>query len=224
MRIIIYAIILILLCAGIGGACMSCHAQAATVNVAEKAVSIAKGWVGTVETPTNSNRGKLIDEMHKFHGIPYGNPYCAMTVNYAMFKAHNSIGVKSPLPKIARVSMIYRWGNNNPLTVKMFTPKSIMLGAVTLKPGDMIIWKSGTKSIKENWNGHEGITQKGLPKNQVLTIEGNTMPSSKGDQREGGGIWERTRGYGLGTSFEIVAFMRILHQNYDINYKSSSMK
>lgn len=191
------------------------NVHAKQINVAEQSVRIMKTWVGTVETPKNSNRSPLIDEMHRFYGLPYGNPYCAMSVGLAYNKAHESIGVKSPLPKIARVSMIYRWGNNNPLTVKMFTPKSVMLGAATLKPGDMIIWKSGTKSIKENWNGHEGITQKPLPKNQVLTIEGNTMPSSKGDQREGGGIWERTRGYGLGTSFEIVAFMRLQKQLYE---------
>lgn len=186
------------------------------VNVSTKAVSIMKTWVGTVETPKNSNRGPLIDTFHRYHGIPYGNPYCAMSVNFAYFKAHESVGAKSPLPKIARVSLMYKWGNNNPLVVKMFTPKTVMLGATTLKPGDIIMWKSGTKSVKENWNGHEGLTQKQLLENHVLTIEGNTMPSAKGNQREGGGIWERTRGYGLGSSFEIVAFMRLNKQVYEV--------
>lgn len=58
------------------------------------------------------------------------------------------------------------------------------------KPGDLVFF---------SWNGtshasHVGMVKRVLPVGSVATIEWNTTPGPGGNQSDGGGVYERTRG------------------------------
>ena len=80
------------------------------------------------------------------------------------------------------------------------------MGMVRLEPGDLPIWASGTIRGGD-FNGHTGLVQWQIDSRRFRTVEGNTQPGPGGDQREGGGVYERTREISLG-SFRLLGFCR----------------
>lgn len=194
------------------------------LTIGEAAVANARQYVGMVEVPKDSNRGWYIDELHRYFGLPYGNSYCAMFAIKQYQEAYARRGEKTPLPRIARVSVFKKWADNHPLTTRVYGSKALLWGACDVRAGDMPIWIHGSNvAPNSNWSGHVGLAT-GISRDgkmQVLegatfkkatyfdTIEGNTSPGNSGDQRNGGGIYARTRGLGIGTKFQVMYFVRV---------------
>lgn len=179
----------------------------------QKALSFSK-----VRELKNDNRGKEIDEWHRYHGLGYGNPYCQMFVNYSYKLAFDEINKKYPLLKTPRCATFAKWCIANPLIVKSISIKQLRMG-YKLEPGDILNWKHGFGSTPGNfsYNGHAGMVQYQMKNGGLLTIEGNTKPSNKGDQtgRTVGdmtagndGVYPRERTFG-GGNFQILFAFRL---------------
>lgn len=212
MRTIIVSLFLVLFSSLSFAGCIECHAQ--TVHIPTEVVKTAEKYL-YVREAKNNNRSPEIDKWHKKFGIPYGNPYCAMFALNSYMEPYEALLLKSPLPKYARVATFAKWSTRNPLVVKPITVKQIQLGIYKPEPGDIICWMHGRAQSANtfNWDGHMGIVKK-----WNKSIEGNTKPSDKGDQTGrtigdtkygNDGVYERTRGFGVGTSFPILYFVRL---------------
>lgn len=208
---------LLLICLGVS----TVSGEPLGIKINEKAIEVAKSYLHVREN-NNNNRSIEIDKWHKEFGIPYGNPYCAMFSQYSYIEAFRNCHMRSPLPKMARVSTFSKWGTSNPMIVKTITPKQITFGAYRPEIGDIISWKHGkltSTANKFNWDGHMGLVLDWNGKT-LSTIEGNTKPEgSKGDQTGRAkedpklyghdGVYERKRTLGQNTSFPIVYFFRL---------------
>ena len=170
-------------------------ASAATL---QEKVMLESGKYLNVRELNNNNRGKEIDKWNKYLGLPMGSPYCAAFV-VSMYK---DAGYR--LPRIGRCYTLYNVLLADEIKYKNITPEELMLKTESLQAGDIIIWRHG-KGTAQNWNGHAGIGRGKFFK----TREANTMPSSKGNQREGGGVYDRERGLGIGTNFSVVGVIRV---------------
>ena len=187
-------------------------------RLSDLALKYAKSYLKVREID-NRNRSPEIDLWHRWHGLGYGNPYCQMFVNYSYNLAFNELGKRTPLLKSPRCSTFAKWCVNNPLIVKSISIKQIRMG-YKLQPGDILGWKHGLGDSPGGftYNGHAGMVQYQIDNNWLLTIEGNTKPSDKGDQtgRDVGdtrygndGVYERTRNFGIGTKFPILFAFRL---------------
>jgi hypothetical protein len=67
-------------------------------------------------------------------------------------------------------------------------------------PGDIVIWKS-----RFGDNGHTGIVVS-VDGDKFQTIEGNTSPGAAGSQRDGDGVFLKSRSGGIG-SLELKGFL-----------------
>ncbi len=152
--------------------CVNCvHSQ--SFSRYDKHVAIIQSWVGQTETKGN-NRSPLIDSMNRYVGSGYGNPYCAATVCYGLYKSGKPV-FKTALARNLR-------------NKDTFTSFDVIMGNKKILRGDILIWQKGetvnghTETATENWNGVKG-----------KTVGGNTSSSDKGSQSDGGGFWNRTR-------------------------------
>lgn len=136
--------------------------------VATDVVSAARGKLGTVESPPESN--------NQMFGIWYGFnrvPWCAIFVSWCMAQA----GCQSQ----------YR---NAAVSFSLDTARK--QGRRTAE------FRTGFVACKINsggdWGpGHTGIVEAVHSNGEVTTIEGNTSPGDGGSQRDGGGVWRRRR-------------------------------
>lgn len=150
----------------------------------------------------NNNRGPEIDQWLKYLGLPLGSPYCAA------FLVWNYHECGYNLPRIGRCSLLWSTVRHNELRYKTFTADDVAMGIEKINPADGVIWRHG-RGASQNWNGHAGIALQQIDRRTFKSREGNTMPTSKGNQREGGGVYDRTRTLGLGSSFSVVGFIRV---------------
>ncbi len=130
-------------------------------------VNRARGELGTVESPPNSNNQK--------YGIWYGFnkvPWCAIFVSWVLAKS----GV--PAYRHASVAMSLDWARKNGRHRSEFRTGFV---ACRINSG-------------EDWGpGHTGLVEAVHSDGTVTCIEGNTSPGSAGSQRDGGGVWRRRR-------------------------------
>ena len=150
----------------------------------------------------NDNRGPEIDQWLRYLGLPMGSPYCAAFLVWNYYEC----GYK--LPKIGRCSLLWQTVRHNELRYKTFTAEQVALGVETIQPADGVIWRHGN-GPGQNWNGHAGIALRQIDRSTFKSREGNTMPTATGNQREGGGVFDRTRKLGFGSSFRVVGFIRV---------------
>lgn len=168
------------------------------MDVIKRAIDWALHFQGTVEVPKNSNRGVVIDDIQKAFGFK-GVSYCALFVLYCYKRACAFAGIKYLFPDVgdknyspASTQSLYQWAIKNGFAETDFSK---------LQPGDIVIWRKF-----KLWQGHTGIvTSVDQEHKTFMTIEGNTPNSDFGDQREGGGIYQRLR-YMRKTDFTIDGF------------------
>jgi len=176
------------------------------VNFGDEFVKTARkyGYVNETEGP---NRSPEIDKFHDYAGLPYGNPWCLMFVNYVQYETLNPYNLK-PYTKTARVSRLYQYALKNKYLYKIKFAKSLLYGIKTAEPGDIIIFISGaSKEAMDNFNGHTGFIITETAPGKFKTIEGNTGPGSAGSQRDGDGVYERNRSIRLKSNFRIDALI-----------------
>lgn len=147
-------------------------------------IEVAKGELGTIEGPKNNET-----KYGKEFGMNF-LPWCGSFVNWCAKKA----GVKIP----NTISTIA--GSNAFKKNKAWYPAA----KATPQPGDLVYFDFPNDGVNEISHVGLVIAVKG---NNVVTIEGNTSPTSKGSQRNGGMVAQKVRAY-KGKNVPIVGFGR----------------
>jgi cell wall-associated NlpC family hydrolase len=76
--------------------------------------------------------------------------------------------------------------------LKWFTKHNKLVSIGDAQEGDIVFFQFDTDAEPD----HVGIVAKNMKRLQALrTIEGNTSPSNKGSQSNGGGVYEKKRSY-----------------------------
>jgi len=160
-----------------------------------------------VREATNRNDGPEVEMFLRYLGLPKGQPWCAAFSLYCYKEAADVLQVKQPFPRYGRVAMLWDTCRRNPLKYQAITADQVRLGSVRLRPGDLPVWANGT--IRNNdFNGHTGLVITPVSPLTFRSIEGNTMPGDSGNQRDGGGVYERIRAINPG-NFRIIGFCRL---------------
>lgn len=194
----------LLFCLGLLGWPTQSQAQLYPKELQENTLFCADGY-SYVREKTNRNDSPEINAWHKYVGIPKGNPYCASFVinMYACGNYYES----SPLPKIARVSALYKSAQKNPYKYKTFAAIRVKQGIEKLELADLACWANGV--AVGNFNGHIGLVIYQTDYQRFKTIEANTGPGESGSQREGNGVYYRDRRLDLDKTFKVVGFIRV---------------
>lgn len=169
-----------------------------------------------VRERSNRNDAPEIDRMLAYLGLPKGLSWCAAFSLTCYKDAADEMRIKQPFPKYGRVSMLRQACINNPLKFRYIASDEVRFGSVRLQPGDLPLWANGTINTRrdknlgsyQDFNGHTGLVIKQLSPRTFRSIEGNTQPGPEGDQREGGGVYLRTRAINPG-NFRILGFCRV---------------
>lgn len=185
-------------------------------DLPELAVQKGKAYLH-VREHTNRNDAPEIDRMLAYLGLPKGLSWCAAYSLYCYKGAADELRVKQPFPKYGRVAMLWSACQRNPLKFRVITSDEVRLGSVRLQPGDLPLWANGTINTSrdknlgrfQDFNGHTGLVVQQLSPRSFRSIEGNTQPGPGGNQREGGGVYERIREIN-GGNFRILGFCRAL--------------
>jgi len=136
-----------------------------------RALDIAWQERGVHEVGFN-NRGKRVEQYQRADGLPgTGYSWCMSFVQWCYLKANH------PLPNLTA-------------SVGLFLNYARKVGWVVQKParGDLICFNFDA----DNWPDHVGFVVRVMPLS-ILTVEGNTSPSAKGSQSDGGGVYTRVR-------------------------------
>jgi hypothetical protein len=133
-------------------------APAATRDVGETALRIARGYVGQHEQPLGSNRGPFVDECNRIAGVPAGSFWCMAFVYRCVTEAVTELGLSAiPMPRTASCSALYRWARDNGRLVSR------------PEPGDIFLCIGG-----ELGHYHTGFVVKLLANERFSTVEGNS--------------------------------------------------
>lgn len=187
------------------GAMLSVMADAEGAEVPTVAVESAAKHLGLRER-TNNNDHPEIDKMLAYCGVPPRNSWCMAFVQWHYGQAATSLHTRNPLYRSARCYTVWRSAVDNPLRHYIIKPEEVLAGK-KIPVGAVAVWRSGSAARNRNWNGHTGLVLAQKSARLFVCREGNTMPSAKGNQREGGGVYDRVRGYGLGTTFEVQGWI-----------------
>jgi hypothetical protein len=138
------------------------------MSKAEQIVATAQAEVGYIETGNNHTKYQKIDQ-----------PWCGAFVNWVYSK--NSIKIPDCTSTVA--------GANAFLKAKAWQSAE----AAIPKVGDLAFFDFPGDGVDRI--SHIGIVIKDNADGTVTTIEGNTSPDKKGDQRNGGEVCVKIRAY-----------------------------
>ncbi len=142
------------------------------MTTATRVLEVARSQLGTVESPANSNRTKY----GKAYGMD-GYAWCDMFRWWVLTQA----GVATC--KSAYTPATFDWYKKQGRLVAVGQPGDI---------GFMDFPDDGVNRIS-----HIVFIEKRNPDGSYVTIEGNTSPGIAGSQRDGGGVYRRTRKVGF---------------------------
>jgi len=141
----------------------------------DKVLRWCESKVGTVERPSNSNRGAEIDKWQSEFGI-HGTYWCGAFVGYAVRRVggvpiSNSVVYTPSILAAAHARTggyegFYAWKDR--------------------KPGDLVLFRFPGGS-------RDPVHHVGIYLGDGYTIEGNTSSGNAGDQSNGGGVFKRKR-------------------------------
>lgn len=137
-------------------------------------LAVARRELGTVEKPANSNRTR--------YGATYGmdgQPWCAMFV-WWVFRQARALPL---IPKTAYTPTFAQWFKDRRQWGSVPRPGAVVFFDF---PGDGV-----------NRISHVGIVEAVNRDGSIVTIEGNTSAGTGGSQRDGGGVYRRTRRTGI---------------------------
>ena len=179
-------------------------------------LTVSEKYVGQVVERTNRNDHPMIDKWLTNLGMSKGASWCSAFALNMYKEASESLRVKMPLPwqaRYGRVATLWDHARANQMRFQTFRPDEAML--IGLLPGDLSIWRHG-RGVARNFDGHIGIVKQQLTASTRVDREGNTVQGNTGGQREQsagdrnrGGVYDRTRGMGFGTSFSVEGFIRV---------------
>jgi len=128
-----------------------------------------KSWLG--QTEQKPNRSPLIDSMNKYVGNPYGSPYCAASVCYAIRNGVFRTGLATAL-------------RNN----SSYSAFDVVRGKRAVQKGDIVVWQKGSTVF-----GHAGLVASNWDGVRGETYEGNTSGNERGSQSNGDGFYKKQR-------------------------------
>lgn len=165
----------------------------------------ARRWVGVHEE--SENRGPIVDHIIKSSGGTPGNPWCVSFVRYCVNKVDhefNNIYVINPALRdshniLPRTHGVLKLWNDSPSWAKT---------SLVPRLGYIVCWEH----FKENGNatglGHCGIVTGIVDEGRwFVSIEANTSNGSAGIDRDGDGIYERTRSVQGSNRFRILGYI-----------------
>lgn len=156
-------------------------------NPSEIMLMAADALVGIHEKGGN-NSGYEVELIQETVGGHSREPYCMGTVQTCIAYAEIYSGVKSKF--LVTEHCMTAWRS---------TPKELRVEEPSR--GSVIIWQHGSSE-----RGHTGITKGLTPKKYRQTVEGNTG-TGEGINRDGDGIWNRTRRPGGEGKMKEVGFI-----------------
>lgn len=141
---------------------------------AARVLEVARSQLGTVESPPNSN--------HTKYGVAYGMDRVAWCAIFCWW-VFREAGAGNLIPKSAYTPAIADW-----FRARKQWGSVPAVGALALFdfPGDNV------RRIS-----HIGIVEAVNRDGSIICIEGNTSPGTAGSQRDGGGVYRRTRKIGI---------------------------
>jgi hypothetical protein len=148
--------------------------EGAPIGAVADVLAAARSQLGTVERPPGTNRTP--------YGAEYGNdgqPWCAKFVWWAFRKSLAS----SLIPKAAYTPTFAQWFRDRRQWGARPRPGAVVFFDF---PGDNVHRIS-----------HVGLVESVNGDGTVTTIEGNTSSGRRGSQRDGDGVWRRTRRTGI---------------------------
>jgi hypothetical protein len=95
----------------------------------------------------------------------------------------------------------------NDFRYETFDADDIAWGINKAKAGDIMIFSHSKVAGNKNWNGHAALVVEQVNVKTFRTCEGNTSSDNKGSQREGNGVFMKTRSVKNG-SLSLEAFVR----------------
>jgi len=143
-------------------------------SISDALVRILRKEVGIVEHPKNSNRGKRVEEYQTATWLDgSGWPWCAAFICWGLREVGKEIDLPFARPETAAAYGFENWAKDEGL--KLYKPRS------TIRKGDILMFTFS----------HIGVAIEDERNAMVRTVEGNTDTSGS---REGGGVYEKTRG------------------------------
>ena len=128
-----------------------------------------------------NNHGPWVDAILGATGLGTGFAWCAAAIEFCCQVAGTTLG---PTKGAAAVANWRAWASQNR-----------RIGIIPARG------RLATRLNQDGLTGHMGIVAEVRADGSLRTYEGNTMPGTEGDQRDGGGLYERIRPAGYFTKF-----------------------
>lgn len=164
-------------------------------RLALTAQKIARHYTYVRET-RGYNRSPEIDLWNRRVGVPLGSSWCQAFQFGTYDSAAKELHVRNPLARVGSVSANLRAAKQIGSGLSVI-PVAKLIGGGSLRviAGDLLCAKHGggtERDIGRYWLGHieQGVSQAGR---FVRTIGGNTSSGVRGSQRDGDGVFERSR-------------------------------
>jgi hypothetical protein len=145
------------------------------VSTAAAILATARRELGVVESPPNSNHTKF--------GVFYGMDRVAWCAIYVWWVFQHTPGAEQLIPKTAYTPTFANWFR-----------KQGRWGT-SPRPGAVVFFDFPNDGV--NRISHVGIVEAVNRDGSVICLEGNTSPGVAGSQRDGGGVYRRTRKTGI---------------------------
>lgn len=167
------------------------HTETVIVQVTftKELVREAERFLGVHEVGGN-NMGEAVERFQMaVDGKAQGEPWCAAFVQFCIKEVEAAHG---PTVVVARSEHCMTIWNRTSGVHRYKSPK----------PGYLVIW-----NYEGTTNGHIGIVTKVIDELTIETIEGNTGPDSKTVEREGDGVYRKTRSTKTVGKMKLVGFI-----------------
>jgi hypothetical protein len=150
--------------------------------LSNRVIELAKAYIGDVET--GNNDGAWLNDLAKKSGNPDhwmpGESYCIAGLLMLFDIAEKEIGIELPFSTSLSTRGFYEAAKQAGWTIPAAYNNAFAVG-------DIAIFSDGS-----SWKGHAALVTSVTPEG-LSTIEFNTSDTNKGDQRNGGGCFAKTR-------------------------------
>jgi hypothetical protein len=164
-------------------------------------VWFARSYVGITEQG-GANKGQMVERFQKaVDGKAQGEPWCVGFVQHCVQQVdalmdaitqQNNL-TRSRLPQTELATEVWHK-----------SPNELRRDHVAdIAPGMLVVWAKLVDG-KPSWQGHIGVISFVAELSGDMTVEGNTSSGVQGSQREGDGVYERTRSF-----FDLPGFVRL---------------
>ena len=159
------------------------------INFRDELIAAAAKKIGVHESGGN-NKGPEVEQFQKaVDGKAQGEPWCAAFVQFCIMEVEKRFG-----------ATVVCHRSEHCLTIWAKTPGVHRYKFP--KPGYLVIW-----NYENSLNGHIGIVSRVIDEFTIETIEGNTGPDDKTVEREGDGVYRKTRSLKQTGKMKLMGFI-----------------